>query len=326
MDDERIVEMGKNAVRIESEGLSGLLGQIGPAFADAVHIMVGLKGKAVLTGVGKSGIIARKVASTLMSIGTPAVFMHPVDGLHGDLGSVTGQDAVVIFTNSGKTSEVMNLIPPLKALGVPIITITADVTSPVALASDVALECSVRREACSLGLAPTASTTAQLALGDALAVVVSEIKGFDREAFRALHPAGELGRQLMAGISQVMITGGRIPLVSPEAPLAEVVREMTDKGLGFTLVGTGVETVGMITDGDLRRVLLRYGDRLAGLRAEGIMTPNPKRIEVGKLAIDALDMMERFLITSLVVTDETGAVAGVVHLHDLLGRGRLGLR
>lgn len=326
MEDQRIISLGKEAVLIEMEGLKGLADQIGTSFAEAVRLIAGLAGKVVVTGVGKSGIIARKVASTMMSIGTPAVFMHPVDGLHGDLGAVMADDAVLIFTNSGKTSEIVDLIKPLQAIAVPIITVTSDTDSPVARASHIVLPCRVDREACGLGLAPTASTTAQLALGDALAVVVSQLKGFDVDSFRALHPAGELGRQLMAKISQMMITGNRIPLVGPDTDVEGVVHEMTHKGLGFTLVGTMQEIRGMITDGDLRRMLLKHGDRIKGLSAKDIMTPDPKRIEGSKLAIDALDMMERLQITSLVVTDDRGAFAGVIHLHDLLGRGRLGLR
>jgi len=326
MNDERIIELGKESVRIEMEGLGELASQIGEGFAKAVKIIADLKGKVILTGVGKSGIIARKVASTMMSIGTPAIFMHPVDGLHGDLGSIMVEDAAIVITNSGKTTEVINLIPSLKVQGIPIITITSDTDSPVARASDVVLRCSVSRESCNLGLAPTASTTAQLALGDAIAVVVSRIKGFDKDSFRILHPAGELGKQLMVSISQMMIIGERIPMVGLDTPLADVVIEMTQKKLGFTLVGKGADVQGMITDGDLRRVLLKHGDKLAGLRAKDIMSPKPKTIHGEKLAIDALDIMEKFQITSLVVTDESGTMAGVIHLHDLLGRGKLGLR
>lgn len=326
MNASRIVELGREVIRIEIDGLAEVADQIDDAFARAVEIIASLKGKVVLTGVGKSGIIARKVASTMMSIGTPAFFMHPVDGLHGDLGSIMAGDAAILMSNSGKTREVLDLVPSLKALKIPVIAITSDMDSPLARSADVVLRCGVSREACTLGLAPTSSTTAQLALGDALAVVVSEIKGFDREAFLVLHPAGELGKQLMVSISQMMISGERIPMVSSETDLADVVKEMTQKKLGFTLVGEERTIVGMITDGDLRRVLLKHGDRLQGLKAKDIMSPKPKSINADKLAIDALDMMEKHLITSLVVTDDAGDLVGVIHLHDLLGRGRLGLR
>lgn len=326
MKSNEIIELGKEAINIEIAGLKDLVSQLDDNFARAVQIITDTRGKVILTGVGKSGIIARKIASTMMSIGIPAMFMHPVDGLHGDLGSIMPRDIAIILTNSGKTSEVLHLIPSLKALGIPIISITSDIESPTARASDVALKCCVSKEACTLGLAPTASTTAQLALGDAIAVVVSRIKGFDTDSFKVLHPAGELGKQLMIRISQMMITGERIPMVSQDTGLQEVVTEMTRKKLGFTLVGSGTSIEGMITDGDLRRVLLKYGDNLSGLKAEDFMSPQPKRINGGDLAMDALDLMERFQITSLVVTDDSDRMTGVIHLHDLLGRGKLGLK
>jgi arabinose-5-phosphate isomerase len=326
MNSTEIIELGREAIGIEIEGLHDLISQIDDTFAHAIQIIAGLKGKVVLTGVGKSGIIAKKIASTMMSIGTPAIFMHPVDGLHGDLGSIMPQDASIIISNSGKTKEICNLLPSLKSLGIPIIAITSDRESPVARSADVTILCSVRREAGTLGLAPTASTTAQLALGDALAVVLSQIKGFNRDAFRALHPSGELGKQLMVSIAEMMITGERIPMVAPDTELPDVVIEMTQKKLGFTLVGKGLSVEGMITDGDLRRVLLHHGSKLDGLKASDIMSPNPKRITGDKLAIDALDIMEKNQITSLVVTDEYSKMTGVIHLHDLLGRGKLGLR
>jgi arabinose-5-phosphate isomerase len=326
MNAHEIIELGKAAVYTEIEGLKDLVSQIDTDFVRTVQILADLQGKAVLTGVGKSGIIAKKIASTMMSIGTPAIFMHPLDALHGDLGSIMPRDAVIILSNSGKTREVCDLLPSLKSIGIPIIAITSDRESPVARGADVTLMCSVRREAGNLGLAPTASTTAQLALGDALAVVLSQIKGFDSDAFRVLHPSGELGRQLMVRISEMMIMGERIPRVPPDALLPDVVKEMTEKKLGLTLVGKGLSVEGMITDGDLRRVLLRHGINLDGLQARDIMSANPKRITGDKLAIDALDMMEKYQITSLVVTDETDTFSGVIHLHDLLGRGKLGLR
>jgi arabinose-5-phosphate isomerase len=326
MTSDEIIELGREAVNIEREGLRDLVSQLDDSFALAVRIIAETKGKVILTGIGKSGIIAKKIASTMMSIGIPAMFMHPVDGLHGDLGSIMPQDIAIILTNSGKTHEVIHLIPSLKALGIPIISITSDIESPVAKASDVTLKCCVSREACNLGLAPTASTTAQLALGDAIAVVVSRIKGFDKDSFKILHPAGELGKQLMVRISQMMITGDRIPMVSRNTELPEVVVEMTRKKLGFTLVGAGTSIEGMITDGDLRRVLLKYGNDLAGLKAGDFMSSQPKRINGKELAIDALDLMEKFQITSLVVIDDSDRMTGVIHLHDLLGRGKLGLK
>ena len=326
MNTEQIIELGREAVRTEIEGLEGVVSQLDESFARAVRIVAELKGKVILTGVGKSGIIARKIASTMVSIGTPAVFMHPVDGLHGDLGTIMPQDAAVVLSNSGNTNEIIDLLAQLKSLGIPIIAITGNTESPLARQADVTLSCTVSREACNLGLAPTASTTAQLAVGDALAVVLSHIKGFDRDAFKLIHPAGELGKQLMFRISQIMITGDRIPIIQPEALLDEVIVEMTNKSLGFTLVGDTDRVEGIITDGDLRRVLLKRMDNLKELTARDIMSPKPKTITGDMLALDALDMMEKNQITSLVVSDGAQGFLGVVHLHDLLGRGKLGLR
>lgn len=321
-----IIELGRETVRTEIEGLEGIIVQMGESFAKAVTSIAGLKGKVILTGIGKSGIIARKIAATMVSTGTPAIFMHPVDGLHGDLGTIMPTDAVIVLSNSGKTSEILNLLLPLKGLGIPIIAITGNPDSPLARQADICLGCSVEREACNLNLAPTASTTAQLALGDALAVVLSHVKGFDRDAFKMIHPSGELGKQLMFKLSQIMITGNLIPLVGPATPLPEVVDEMTDKSLGFTLVGSIPKIEGMVTDGDLRRALIKWGENLEGLTAQDIMSKNPKRISSDKLALDALEIMEKYQITSLIVTGENDELIGVVHLHDLLGRGRLGLR
>ncbi|HHO75417.1 MAG TPA: KpsF/GutQ family sugar-phosphate isomerase [Deltaproteobacteria bacterium] len=326
MNTTEIIELGKEAVRTEIEGLEGVVGQIGESFARAVETIAGIKGKVILTGIGKSGIIAKKIASTMVSIGTPAVFMHPVDGLHGDLGTIMPNDAVIVLSNSGNTKEICDLLPALKSLGIAIIAITGKKASPLAKLSDIVVSCAVRREACNLGLAPTASTTAQLALGDALAVVLSQIKGFNRDDFKLFHPAGELGKQLMFKISQIMITGDKIPLVCPDASLDDVLSEMTVKSLGFTLVGSFTDIIGIVTDGDLRRALKNNGADICSLTAENIMSPNPKTIQADLLALDALDIMESFQITSLIVTDERKTVSGVVHLHDLLGRGKLGLR
>lgn len=326
MNASEIIEHGKETIRTEIEGLEGLVSQINENFVQAVEILSELKGKVILTGIGKSGIIAKKIAATMVSIGTPAVFMHPVDGLHGDLGTIMPQDAIIVLSNSGTTKEICNLLPALKSMDIPIIAITGNNESPLARGADIILKCTVRREAGNLGLAPTASTTAQLALGDSLAVVLSQIKGFGRDDFKMIHPAGELGKQLMSKISQIMLTGDSIPLVSPDTALGDVVVEMTKKALGFTLVGTSEHIEGIVTDGDLRRILLKYGDKTQGLSARDIMTSNPKTISSDMLALDALDVMEQFQITSLIVQENSGGYVGVVHLHDLLGRGKLGLR
>jgi len=327
MNTEAIIALGREVIATEIEGLNGLSPQLDQTFARAVESIATLKGKVILTGVGKSGIIGRKIAATMVSLGVPAMFLHPVDGMHGDLGVISTDDIAVILSNSGTTKELTDLIPALKHLGIRIIMITGNISAHLAQEADLVLACHVEREACNLGLAPTASTTAQLALGDALAVVVSRLKGFDREDFKAFHPAGELGKQLMCRIDQIMISGPRLPFVAPGDSLETVLTEMTAKKLGITLVGDQEKIVGIVTDGDLRRALLKHKAAVQSLSAVEIMTPNPKTIPGNLLAIDALDIMERYQITSLIVIDEASqAFAGVVHLHDLLGRGNLALK
>jgi len=326
MNADAIIKLAQETIRTEVEGLENIISQIDESFVKTVACIVDLKGKVILTGIGKSGIIAKKIAATMVSLGTPAMFIHPVDGLHGDLGAVMPQDAAIVLSNSGNSKEINDLFPSLKKLGIKIIAITGNPDSDLAKKADIFLSCAVEREACNLGLAPTASSTAQLAMGDAIAVVVSHIKGFDQDAFKVFHPAGELGKQLMIRISQIMITGPRVPLVPIEAPLNQVVQEMTDKSLGFTLVGNTSRVEGIITDGDLRRVLLKKAASQPGLCARDIMSKGPKRISQDKLALHALDLMEQNQITSLIVVDSASKFAGVVHLHDLLGRGQLSLK
>jgi arabinose-5-phosphate isomerase len=322
---EEIIAAGREVLALEIKGLTGIVSQLDDNFARAVDAIAATSGKVILTGVGKSGIVARKIASTLVSLGTNSIFLHPVDGLHGDLGTIAKDDVVIVLSNSGNTREITDLLPFLKPFGITLIAITGVMDSQLARASDIVLSCRVEQEACNLGLAPTASTTAQLALGDALAVVVSEIKGFGRDDFKGVHPAGTLGRQLMSNISDVMITGEIVPFVSPGSNVDAVLKEMTAKKLGLTLVGTLQLIEGIVTDGDLRRALERHGGKLSELSARDIMTKNPRRISGGILAIEALDMMEKHQITSLIVMDGKKFL-GVVHLHDLLGRGNLAIK
>jgi len=323
---DEIIEAGKEILCAEVKGLEGLIDQIDSSFAKAVELIADLKGRVMVTGVGKSGIIARKIASTMVSTGTPAFFMHPVDGVHGDLGAIMPTDMALILSNSGKTREILELLPSLKDLGIPMVAITGNIKSPLARASDIVLACSVEEEACNLGLAPTTSTTSQLAMGDAIAVVVSQMKGFDSHTFKMLHPAGELGRQLMSKIGQLMIKGGEAPFVSLDTAVADVIKEMTEKSLGITLVGSHSNIEGIITDGDIRRAMLKYKDKVTTVSARDIMVSSPRMISQDKLAIDALDMMEKHLITTLVVVDDASRFVGVLHLHDLLGRGKLALK
>jgi arabinose-5-phosphate isomerase len=331
--------VGENVVRIESEALrvlaDRLAGPMGEAFDRALDLMFQCKGRVVVTGLGKSGIIARKIAATLSSTGTPALFMHPVEALHGDLGMIVGGDVVIALSASGETEEILHLLATLKRLQVQLIALTCDEfgasglvrnarsrkapkLSTLAAAADVVLDCSVDREACSLGLAPTASTTTMLALGDALAVALSQKRGFKEEDFADLHPGGKLGKKL-ARVESLMHTGEAVPKVTPATPMPDVIYEMSRKTLGVTTVVQGEELLGVISDGDLRRLLQKRGKDALDLTAGDCMTRTPKTISRKEFAATALAIMEEKKITSLVVVDESGRLEGIVHLHDLWG-------
>jgi len=326
---------GENVVRIEAEALRALADRIaGPmagAFERALDLMDACRGRVVVTGMGKSGIIARKIAATLSSIGTPALFMHPVDAVHGDLGMVVRGDVVLALSASGETEEILRLLATIKRLQVPLISMTGDgicvadagqnaraKLSTLAEAAAVALDCSVAKEACSLGLAPTASTTTMLALGDALAVALSEKRGFKEEDFANLHPGGKLGKQL-ARVETLMHTGDAVPRVAPTTRMSEVIYEMSRKKLGMTTVVDDATLLGVISDGDLRRLLEKRGKDVLDLTAAECMTRDPKTIHPHEFAAAALAIMEEKKITSLVVVDGTRKLEGVVHLHDLWG-------
>jgi arabinose-5-phosphate isomerase len=329
--------IGENVVRIEAEALRALADRIaGPmadAFDRAVELMDACRGRVVVTGMGKSGIIARKIAATLSSIGTPALFMHPVDAIHGDLGMVVRGDVVLALSASGETEEILRLLATIKRLQVPLISMTGDLIcngrvgksartsnklSTLAEAADIALDCSVDKEACSLGLAPTASTTTMLALGDALAVALSEKRGFKEEDFANLHPGGKLGKKL-ARVESLMHAGEAIPRVAATTRMSDVIYEMSRKKLGMTTVVEGEKLLGVISDGDLRRLLERRGKDVLDLTAGECMSGEPKTISSNEFAATALALMEEKKITSLVVIDEHQKVRGVVHLHDLWG-------
>jgi arabinose-5-phosphate isomerase len=283
-------------------------------------------GRVVVTGMGKSGIVARKVAATLSSTGTPALFLHPAEAVHGDLGMIVAGDLVVALSSSGETQEILTLLATIKRLRVPLIAITCDRIyegngarlSTLASAADIALDCSVDKEACSLGLAPTASTTTMLALGDALAVSISEKRGFKEEDFANLHPGGKLGKRL-ARVETLMHADDAIPRVTPQTRMSDVIYEMSRKKLGVTTVVEGERLVGVISDGDLRRLLEHRGKEVLDLTAAECMTPDPKTIAPSEFAITALAIMEQKKITSLVVVDAESKVRGIVHLHDLWG-------
>jgi len=328
-----VKNLGENVVRIEAQALrelaDRLAGPMAHAFGRAVELICGCSGRVVVTGMGKSGIIARKIAATLNSTGTPALFMHPVEAVHGDLGMVVKGDAVVALSASGETEEILRLLATLKRLRVPLIALTCDQiyagegarapqTSTLAAAADVALDCSVAKEACSLGLAPTASTTAMLALGDALAVAISEKRGFKEEDFANLHPGGKLGKRL-ARVASLMHTGDAVPRVTPQTKMPDVIYEMSRKKLGVTTVVDGNKLVGVISDGDLRRLLEKRGKDALDLTAGECMTRTPKTISGQEFAAAALAVMEEGKITSLAVVDAESNLQGIVHLHDLWG-------
>jgi arabinose-5-phosphate isomerase len=346
--------VGENVVRVEAEALRALADRIaGPmaeAFIQAVELLYGCVGRVVVTGMGKSGIIARKIAATLSSTGTPALFMHPVEAVHGDLGMVVRGDVVLALSASGETEEILRLLATIKRLQVPLIAMTCDPIftansrsfdspspqsgsgfaqddnlgkgrhsiSTLTVAADVALDCSVANEACSLGLVPTASTTAMLALGDALAMTLSEKRGFKEEDFANLHPGGKLGKRL-ARVESLMHTGDALPRVSPHTKMPDVIYEMSRKKLGMTTVVEGNKLLGVISDGDLRRLLEKRGKDVMDLVAGECMTKNPRTIAATEFAAAALAVMEEKKITSLVVVDTDRKLEGIIHLHDLWG-------
>ena len=326
-------QIGENVVRIEAEALSALAerlaGPMAEAFGRAVNLIWNCAGRVVVTGMGKSGIIARKIAATLSSTGTPSLFMHPVEAVHGDLGMVVAGDVVLALSASGETEEILRLLATLKRLQVPLIAMTCDRTaaksslnklSSLASSAEVVLDCSVAEEACSLRLAPTASTTSMLALGDAIAMTLADKRGFKEEDFASLHPGGKLGKRL-ARVESLMHAGNAVPRISPKARMTDVIFEMSSKQLGMTTVVENERLLGVISDGDLRRLLQSHGKDALDLTAEQCMTRNPRTIAATEFAATALALMEEKKITSLVVVDSTRKVEGIVHLHDLWGTG-----
>lgn len=321
MTKEEIINRGKEVVRIETEAVSGLMKSINDEFVNAVEILFNCKGRIVLTGMGKSGLIARKIVATLNSTGTPAIYLHPTDALHGDLGMVRKEDVVILLSKSGATEEIINLVPMFKRLGVKLIGMIGNSNSKLADEVDVNLLVDVKEEACPFDLAPTASTTATLVLGDALAVCLLQMRNFTAQDFAMLHPGGSLGKRLSLKISEIMIKDNRIPIVYENTSIKDTILEITSKRLGMTCVlnAQGCLT-GIITDGDLRRLLEKTLD-IKNLTAKDLMTKNPKIINEDILASFALQQMENYKITSLIVIDGKQKPIGVVHLHDLVNLG-----
>jgi arabinose-5-phosphate isomerase len=315
------LQEGKRVLRIEAQAISALVDRLDSRFSKAVELLLGCRGKVVVSGMGKSGLIGQKIAATLASTGTPAFFLHPAEGVHGDLGMLARGDVLIAISNSGETQEVLLLLPFVQRMNIPILALTGRSESTLAKNSDVALDVSVDEEACPLGLAPTASTTAALAMGDALAVALLQRRGFKEQDFAQFHPGGSLGRRLLVRVRDLMHVGGQVPRIGGDVSATEAILEMTAKKLGMTtVVASSGALIGVITDGDLRRFVERGGD-FRGARAADMMTRNPKTIGPDELAARALDLMERFSITSLVVTEPSGTIVGVIHLHDLLRNG-----
>jgi arabinose-5-phosphate isomerase len=311
------LETARRVLKIEAQAIQDVFARLDHTFEKAVGILFACKGRVVVTGMGKSGLIGRKVSATLSSTGTPSFFLHPADALHGDLGMLARGDAMLAVSYGGETEEIVQLLEALKRLEVPLVTLTGKIQSTLAKASDVALDVSVREEACSLNLAPTASTTVAMAVGDALAVSLLERRGFQPEDFAELHPAGRLGTKLLR-VENKMHAGDALPRVAVDAPMPEVIHEMSRKGLGMTTVlETDGRLAGILTDGDLRRLMEKHRGATLEMTAGSAMTRNPQTIGPHVLASEALNQMEKRKITSVVVVDEARKVLGVVHLHDL---------
>jgi arabinose-5-phosphate isomerase len=319
MEADAIVRSARTVIATEAAAIRALEPRIGPEFVEACRLILGCQGRLVVTGMGKSGHIGRKLAATLASTGTPSFYVHPGEASHGDLGMIQPQDMVLALSNSGETDEVLFILPVIKRQGIPLIAITGNPRSSLAAQADVHLDAGISAEACPLGLAPTASTTAALVMGDALAIALLEARGFTSEDFARSHPAGSLGRRLLLHIGDVMHTGEGIPAVGPDASLTEALVEMTRKHLGMTaVIDAERRLLGVFTDGDLRRALDDDGVDLRNARVAELMTRHPKSIGADKLAIEAAQLMEKHQIHALLVVDEALRVVGALNIHDLL--------
>jgi len=310
--------LAERVLRLEAEAILGLIPKLDESFDRAVELLRRCAGRVVVTGMGKSGLVGRKIAATLASTGTPAYFLHPAEGVHGDIGMVARGDVVLALSNSGETDEVLAILPPLKRLGVPIVLLTGNPTSSLARQCEVVLDVSVPEEACPMNLAPTSSTTAALAAGDALAMVLLDLRGLRPEDYAALHPRGTLGWRALVRVADLMLTGDAVPVVSQATPLRDVIVEMTQKKKGVTtVVDDAGRLAGVITDGDLRRLHLRRTP-IDALSAGEVATHEPKTIRADDLAAKALEVMETWEITSLVIIDAERRPVGLIHMHDIL--------
>lgn len=312
-----LINKAREVILIEAEALREMADRLDESFEKAVDLLLNVKGRVIISGIGKSGQVARKIAGTLSSTGTPAIFIHPTEGVHGDAGMVLREDIAMLISKSGDTEELLKLVPIFKRLGVPIIAITGGNGSPLAQEADIVLDASVKKEACPLDLAPTSSTTAALVMGDALASVLVELRGFTIDEFSFIHPGGALGRKLVK-VRDLMHTGKEMPVVKENAGFKEMVIEMTSKRFGMTLIVDGDGKLsGIFTDGDLRRTV-EANDNPMSLKAKDVAIVNPKKIRADELAATAVAIMEGHSITSLVITDDSDRPIGLIHLHDLL--------
>jgi arabinose-5-phosphate isomerase len=319
---DNILDIAKRVLKTEAEAIYALIEKLGSNFEKAVEIIYESKGRVVVTGMGKSGLVGKKIAATLASTGTPAFFLHSAEAGHGDLGMVTSNDVIIAISNSGETEEIVGLIPFLKRFNLRLISITGNPESTLSREADVTLDVSVKEEACPLGIVPTASTTATLAMGDALAVALLMKRGLKEEDFAFFHPGGSIGKKLLIKVKDLMHRGDAIPQVFIGTPMSKTVIEMSSKRLGNTLVlDNNGRVTGIVTDGDLRRGIEKWGGKLFELTAEEVMTRNPKTVSEEELAAKALSIMESYSITTLVVPDGDGRAIGIIHLHDILKQG-----
>ncbi len=317
-----VIEKAKQVLKIESEAIQALINRIDDTFVKTVELLDKCKGRVVITGIGKSGIVGKKISATLASIGVPSIFLHAADGTHGDLGMITSNDMVIAISNSGESEEVLNLLPAIKRFNVTLVSMTGNVSSTLAKKSNIVLNISVKEEACPLGLVPTASTTATMALGDALAMALLDKRGFKEQDFAVLHPGGSLGKKLLIQVDDLMHIGSNIPIINKDAPLKDVIMEISSKKLGMAIVVNQDDKVlGIITDGDLRRLMKKKEKDIFKTTAKEMMSINPKTIEKNALAARALQIMEKHSITSLIIANGSNGPTGIIHLHDILKAG-----
>lgn len=317
-----IIDIAKNVLRKEAHAVEALINRLNSSFSDAVNMILNCKGRVVVTGMGKSGLVGKKIAATLASTGTPSFFLHPAEASHGDLGMVTERDIVIAISNSGETEEIVNLIPFLKRFNISLISMTGNTKSTLAKLSDITIDVSVKEEACPMGIVPTASTTATMAMGDAIAVSLLVKRGISEQDFAFFHPGGNLGKKFFVKVKDLMHSGSELPLVSIDTLVSKAIIEISSKRLGHAIVlDNNGKIAGIITDGDVRRGLEKYAEKLFEMRTKEIMTKNPKTILQNELAAKALSIMESKSITALIVPDTDNRPIGIIHLHDILKQG-----